>query len=54
MLACCFALSCFEGLGQLMSATCVPWYMLRSNTGLSKIGDPVFRTFALEPEPGLY
>ena len=28
-----------------MSATCVPWYMLRSNMGLSKHGDPVFPHF---------
>ena len=28
-----------------MSATCVPWYVLRSNTGLSTHGDPVFPHF---------
>ena len=38
-----------------MSATCVPWYMLSGNTGLSKHGDPVFPPFCpLEPEPGPY
>ena len=25
-----------------MSATCVPWYVPRANTGLSKHGNPVF------------
>ena len=25
-----------------MSPTCVPWYVLRGNMGLSKLSDPVF------------
>ena len=28
-----------------MSATCVPWYMLRGNTCLSEHSDPVFPHF---------
>ena len=37
-----------------MSATCVPWYVPRGITGLSKHGDPVFPHFCpIEPEPGL-
>ena len=28
-----------------MSATCVPWYAPRGNTGLSKHGNPVFPHF---------
>ena len=28
-----------------MSATCIRWYMLRGNTGLSRHGDPVFPHF---------
>ena len=30
-----------------MSATCVPWCVLRGHTGLSEHGDPIF--FALLP-----
>ena len=30
-----------KGSGWLVSATCVPWYVPRGNTGLSKLGDPV-------------
>ena len=41
MLACCFVLLCFEGLGWIMSATCVLWYLPPGNMGLSKHGDPV-------------
>ena len=51
MLACCFVLSSFEGSGWLMSATCVPWYMPRGDTSLSKHGDPVFPHFFLPLEP---
>ena len=29
-----------------MSATCVPWYVQRGNTGLSKHSDPVFLHFS--------
>ena len=28
-----------------LSATCVPWCLLRGNTGLSRHGDPVFLHF---------
>ena len=30
-----------KGEGWLISATCVPWYVPRGSTGLSKHGDPV-------------
>ena len=34
-----------KGEGWCVSATCVPWYVPRSNTGLSKHSDPVFPHF---------
>ena len=34
-----------KGWCWLMSATCVPWYVPRCNTSLSKHGDPVFPHF---------
>ena len=46
MLACCFVLSYFEGLGWLMCATCILWYVPRGNTGLSKHNSPLFPHFA--------
>ena len=52
-MACCFVLSCFEGSGWLVSATCVPWDMAPGNAGLSKHGDPVCLHFCPSgPEPG--
>ena len=47
---CCFIVSCFEGEGWPMSATRVPWYVPRGNTGLSEHGDLVFPHFCL-PHP---
>ena len=35
-----------------MSATCVPWYVLHGNMGLSKHGDLCSAFLPLEPEPG--
>ena len=37
-LAFCFVLSCFEGEGWLLPATCVLWYVPRGITGLCKHG----------------
>ena len=48
-----FVLSCFEGWGWLMSATCYPWYLPRDNTGLCKHGH-VSALLPPEPEPGPY
>ena len=40
-----FVLSCFEPQGLVMSATCVPWYVLCANMDLSKHHDHVFSHF---------
>ena len=45
VLACGFVVSCLQGEGWLLSAACVPWYLPRGNTGLSRHCDPVCRHF---------
>ena len=41
----CFVLSCVEGEGWLLFATCVLPYVPHGNMGLCKHGDPVFLHF---------